>query len=209
MGVKIPVGYGQWTLPLRLSGDSEEMVVTCGFLDDDTSDPNAIANTITNALFATSSFAASTWSTIYTLGPGRVTVNRTLGTFEGVATVTRVGTNAAFSPTHQNTAVLCRKITSRGGRRGRGRMYLPVGLTAEGNITPQGGLLESVRATLQADLETWKTALIAASFPLQLLHGDKVDPETGEIIELAPPPNIINTWQVDPVVATQRTRMRR
>ena len=202
MGVIIPLGFGQWTLPFTLSGDQEEMVITCGFTDDPLVPPATIANTITNALFATSSFAASTWATIYTFGPGRVTCQRSLGPIEGVGSVTRVGTNAAFSPTQQNTAVLCKKLTARGGRQGRGRFYLPPGLTAEGNITPQGTLLESVRAQLQTDLGAWLAAVNAGTSDLVLLHGP-VDVGT------PPPPDPILQFVVDTVVATQRTRMRR
>lgn len=202
MGVIIPLGFGQWTLPFRLTGDPEEMLITCGFADDPIVNPQVIADSITNNLFSTPSFAASTWATVYTFGPGRVTCQRSLGPIEGVGTVTRVGTNGAFSPTQPNTAVLCRKRTARGGRQGRGRFYVPVGLTGENNITAVGVLLETVRAQLQTDLEAWRTAVAATNFDLQLLHGEP-------LVGVAPPPDPITAFEVDTLVATQRRRLRR
>lgn len=202
MGVIIPLGFGQWSLPFRLTGDAEEMLITCGFSDDNLVNPSVIADTITNNLFAQPSFAASTWANVYQFGPGRVTCMRSLGPIEGTGSVTRVGTNSGFSPTQQNTAVLCRKRTARGGRQGRGRFYVPVGFTAESNITSVGVLLESVRAQLLTDLQAWRTAQAATTQPLVLLHGDP-------LVGVAPPPDAITAFEVDTVVATQRRRLRR
>jgi len=202
MGVIIPLGFGQYSLPFRLTGDQDEMIVTCGFTDDGTSPPNSIAESISTALFATPSFAASTWSNVYSFGPGRVTVQRALGPIEGVGTTSRVGTNASFSPCTNNCAVLCRKRTARGGRQGRGRFYLPIGLTGEGNVTAVGILLETVRAQLQTDLETWRAQMASGTQDLVLLHGDP-------LVGVAPPPDLITAFEVDPLIATQRTRLRR
>lgn len=201
MGVSIPVGFGQWTLPFALTGDLEEMVITCGFTDDVGASPDDIATTITNVLFATATFAASSVNNQYVLGPGRVTVNRALGTFEGVGSVTRTGTNAV-SALPQNCAILASKRTLRGGRHGRGRLYLPPAFISEGNVTPTGGLLETVRASIELDLNTWRANLIPLNLPLQLLHQA---PPVGPAI----PPDGITAFNVSTRVATQRTRLRR
>lgn len=209
MGVKIPLGFGQWTLPIRLAGDLEEMVITCGFVDGDPTDlPNDVANSITNDLLARPTFAASSISTNYTLGPGRVVVHRVLGTFEGVGSVTRVGTGSIATPPH-NCAILVRKNSARGGRRGKGRMYLPpIGLS-EGNVTAVGVITQSIVDSISLDFETWRANLSALNLQAVLLHSDKVDPDTGEIIELAPPPDPVLSFVCQQVIATQRTRMRR
>lgn len=202
MGVTIPVGFGQLTIPFTLTGDAEEMVCTLGFDDDGTSTPNTIATTLQTQLFAEDSWAASSLAVGYTVGPCRVVVNRTLGTFEGQAGTSRAGTNAGLPVPSQNVAVLVRKITARGGRAGRGRLFLPGLQLGEGNVTATGVILQSLVDSWTADFNSFLAACTTVGFPLVLLHQD---PEVGPPL----PPDPITGFAVQPVVATQRTRLRR
>lgn len=200
MGVVIPVGFGQWTLPFSLAADLEPMVITCGFQDDGVTNANSIADQITNPLFATPTFAASSYPVQYTIGPAEVVVNRTMGTFAGVGTTIRAGTGAQ-QVLPNNCAILVSKLTNRGGRRGRGRLYLPPAFIAEGNVTVNGSLLASVRDSITLDFETWRAAVTATPFDLQLLHSD---PPVGS----PPPPDPIVGFICSGTIATQRTRLR-
>lgn len=202
MGVTIPVGFGQYTQPITLIGDTEEMVFTFGFTDDTAASANDIATTINNVIFAQPTFAASTVSNQYTLQPGRVTVNRALGTFEGVSsTAARVGT-ATITCLPQNNAALITKRTARGGRRGRGRMYMPLFFVAEGNVTPVGGILASVVASTTLDWQTVRAQLIPLNLTMVLLHQS---PPVGPPV----PPDVITSLTCESVIATQRNRLRR
>jgi len=202
MGVNIPVGFGQFTWPVRLIGDLEEMVFTVGFVDgDDTDAPNDVANSISNALLAQPIFAASSISNQYSMGPGRVTVNRALGTFEGVGSVSRTGT-ASLTTLPHNCAILVRKNTALGGRRGKGRIYLPPWMIAESNITPAGVIFQTGVDSVTLDFETWRAQLSALNLQAVLLHGDSPNSAT-------PSPTPILNFACQSVIATQRTRLRR
>lgn len=202
MGVELPVGFGQWTLPFRLIGDLEEMVITCGFVDGDGTDaPNDVATSITNALLSKASFAASSISNQYSMGPGRVTVNRALGTFEGTGSITRTGT-ASLTTLPHNCAILIRKNTARGGRRGKGRMYVPPFMVAESNITPAGVVFSTAVDTLTSEFNSWLAECSALNLQLVLLHGDSPESAT-------PGPDPILAFTCQSVIATQRTRLRR
>lgn len=202
MGVNIPLGFGLWRMPFRLAGDVEEMLVTCGIQDDPLSPPNLVADTVTNALLATNSFQAASGSNQYSCGPGRVTLMRSLGPIEGVGSVSRAFTNAAVPPPPQNVALLVQKRTARGGRQGRGRMYFPPFLFAESVITATGTIAQGLIDQFTNDLEAWRVAVAGTAFDLVLLHGDP-------LVGSSPPPDVITSLTAQPLVATQRTRLRR
>lgn len=96
-----------------------------------------------------------------------------------------------------NTAVLVRKLTASGGRRGRGRMYIP-GLP-EGNVATAGNITPSVVPTLQTAIDSLLTNLVAhASVERCVLFHDTA-PFT---------PTTITSLEVQRKVATQRRRLR-
>lgn len=105
----------------------------------------------------------------------------------------------------QNTALLVQKRTDSGGRRNRGRMYVPLilGESAVDNV----GVIQSSQVTaLNASMETFLDILNTGgtgdfpAAPPYILHSD----ETGT----PPPPTLITSLQVSNVIATQRRRLR-
>lgn len=90
---------------------------------------------------------------------------------------------------------LARKNTLLGGRKGRGRMYIP-GPT-EGSVSTAGVILEATRANLEAALTSFRSELANDGIILELLHNDSTVPTT------------ITSFTVDSVAATQRRRQRR
>jgi len=101
----------------------------------------------------------------------------------------------------QNCALLVKKQTALGGRKGKGRFYWPGMLTSAGvNEVGQldGGLVDA----LQTAFEAWFAAVGtgAEASPLMLLHND-----TGAG---TPVPTVVTRLQVDSLLSTQRRRLR-
>ena len=108
--------------------------------------------------------------------------------------VTGSGSGGDVNP---NQAILLRKNTALGGRRGRGRIYWPV---AEDQVGT-GGALHTSPDEVAAANTAWAALLsdmTAAGYPMQLLHN--VSSES---------PNAVVSISCQPVTATQRRRLRR
>lgn len=107
-----------------------------------------------------------------------------------------------------NVALLVRKKTGLGGRRNRGRSFLP-GVIDETQVNYLGQLVTASRDAFQIDADQWIDALAGDDLgtspmtPMVILHSP--DPVTGAV--LAPTP--VTTLEVDDMVATQRRRLRK
>lgn len=106
----------------------------------------------------------------------------------------------------QNCALLVRKNTAVGGRRSRGRIFVP-GVLAEVAVSPvgiisSGGLTsyQSYATQLLTNINTEDVAGNTPATPMFLLHS--------EGISLVPAPTEITTLTVDNVISTQRRRLR-
>ena len=97
-----------------------------------------------------------------------------------------------------NCAVLVKKGTSRGGRRNRGRFYLP-GTTSEGAVSEDGVISSGQVIALQGACDAFLGDLVVAGLPMYVLHND---PPVG----VTPAP--VTSLTVDSVIATQRRRLR-
>jgi len=109
------------------------------------------------------------------------------------------GTGAVGAPP-PNVALLVHKRTSRGGRRGRGRMFLPWSIN-EVKVA-DNGILDATEATaVQAALTTWFTELNTRGIPMFLLHQEG---------QSAPGlPTAVTSLALDPLVSSQRRRLHR
>lgn len=103
----------------------------------------------------------------------------------------------------QNTAYLVRKRTDLAGRRGRGRMYIPSVIDTE--VDDQGRLTTASQLSWTTSLDNWMadltTAVGARLYPPVVLH-------RSEGIGVEPLPTPVQSFVIDPVVATQRRRLR-
>lgn len=119
MTLIIPAGYALASFRGLVAGDSEECVITCGF---DLSGPasSSMADDLFDAWAGTLDSITTSDFTFQgcTIKEGP---NDTGATFE--STASPVPGLAAFTGAVLNTAVLVRKATLLGGRKGRGRMY--------------------------------------------------------------------------------------
>ena len=123
----------------------------------------------------------------------------------GPSAVAAVGTAAgsgggeAYNP---GTAILVSKFTALGGRRGRGRMYLPP--LTESGITEGGKLLAAQVTNLQGYANSFLASLNTGNVPMVLLH--RYDPDAGESPVA---PTLVTGLTVQATLATQRGRLRR
>lgn len=195
MTLVIPPGFAQVSWLFSLEGDNEMMVTTCGM------DVSAFDGDFTEAAEAFSAaflgaFTAGERADSYTY---RGVVAR-IGQDGGPPVIAEVTGNSVgtldVGPPPQNVAVLVRKSTGIGGRRGRGRMFLPPFCVGEEGIGANGVLEGSTRTTIQTNVSAWFAGLAPV-----LLHDSSPLP--------VPDPTPITAFVVDLTVATQRRRLRR
>lgn len=97
-----------------------------------------------------------------------------------------------------HTAFLVHKNTAQGGRAGRGRLFIPT--VPEDLVNGAGGLDTTLLAAIQSDCDVFLEELDTSFIPMVLLHG------VGSPLETPTP---VTSLTVQPVVATQRRRLRR
>lgn len=197
MGVVIPVGFGQVALDHYNIIDPEPMTTLFGFDYTATNpDPAGIADTFFTFLTGTNGMLQlSTVSNGVTIGPFRVAVNTAGGLLSGVGTLFGVGTSVV-PPLPNNCSWLLQKRTARGGRKGRGRSYLPPTQLSETDVSSIGVLGIATRNAFQTRVNLFRTDALANQLGLVLLHSG------------AEAPDEITSLVVDTRIATQRTRMR-
>lgn len=197
MGVVIPVGFGQVALDHVNVADPEPMTTLFGFdYTASNPDPNVIADTFFTFLTGTNGMLQlSTVSSGVTIGPFRVAVNTAGGLLSGVGALSGVGTSAVAPPPN-NCSWLLQKRTARGGRKGRGRSYLPPVQLDETNVSSTGVVGIATRNAFQTRVNLFRTDALANSLELVLLHSG------------AEAPDALTSLIVDSRIATQRTRLR-
>lgn len=95
-----------------------------------------------------------------------------------------------------NCAILFKKNTALGGRKNRGRCYLPPSNVVEGDIDAIGGIGGDALVDLQAQMNNFLTAVGEADLFPCLHHSDG---STG---------TLISSITIEGTIATQRRRMR-
>lgn len=200
MALIIPPGFAQITQPFKHQLLAREAVITYGI---DVASGSVITPTILNAIQAVFNTAWTSFiDSEVTIGPLRASVGQDGGENLAVeGNVTLVGTATAERAT-ASVALLLRKLTTRGGRRGRGRVYLPW-MLAEANVTEIGVIPSGGVTAAQTAADAWLTALVGLPDvdAMVLLHSTGNTP-TGL-------PDVVTSLTVDPVLGTQRRRLGR
>jgi hypothetical protein len=192
----IPVGHALLKFRFVLVGDAEEMITTLGVETTaaSTSERIAAAN---SAMDSWGDNMLPIQSNTYTL----VGVDAVFGTATGDVPITstdpaRVGAvGGAVTP--PNTAMLVKKVSGQGGRRNRGRMYVP-GIS-QLTIDHVGGIAPATLATYDTAVNNLLLGIESGSFMDRLVIFHSIAPLT---------PTIVEDLQVDPRIATQRRRLR-
>ena len=162
-------------------------------------DPDAIAAAVFGAWTTTGGFQTLIDNQV-TIGPVTVRFGTDgSGDIVAVGTLTVAGA-ASGSTCAPNTAVLFRKRTARGGRRGRGRLYLPWAVRTA-DLAENGVISAPTVTAMNTCAATVRNALSTQSCPMVVLHSP------GNTLPGAP--DLVTALNVDPLIATQRRRLGR
>lgn len=193
----LPAGYGQARILFRGISATSDSVVTFGYKQIATDDPAEHAEAFYNALTGTGApFIASAFSNAYVFSGVYCTWMDETGPLVGEFLQPVTGA-ASIQPVPANCAMLLRKATALGGRKGRGRAFLPPVWTAEANIGPTGAIPGADAAAVALKWNAFRTALATAGIELRLIHNEAIIP------------TLITALSVDTTLATQRRRMRK
>lgn len=201
----IPEGFALVEIPHTHPLIARQAVVTFGV--NLTGTPTA---TQANALLAAYQSAfASTLDIQVSVGPVTMRVGSASGENLVISgNTTFLGTSNRPDSLNPGQAVLMHKRTARGGRRGRGRMYLPWAI-GDDSVDEAGRLSSgSVTAfnTRGSDFLT-NISNVAEVDDMYLLHGESSPDAENPTTPGAP--NEVTSLTVDPIVGSQRRRLGR
>lgn len=194
----IPPGFAQVTIPMRHASLARAANVVFGVDAAGQPDANLLADAV-QGTFATA--MNGLFDSQVTIGPATTTVGQDGGgePVVGVAGGTNTGGRSGET-LPSNVAALLVKRTARGGRRGRGRMYLPWALS-DTEVDDVGILTGAALTKLSTAGTALRTNLATANIPMVILHSlGATNP--GD-------PNEVTSLLGDPRVATQRRRLGR
>lgn len=194
----IPVNWANWICQYSFVGDAEPMITTMGV--NVSTWGGEYVEGLEWLQIAWALAIQPSLSDEVQMGPASLSVGQDGGdpiTYEDPTVFT--GIESSF-PMWPNTAVLVRKQSALGGRRNRGRMYLP-GFALRTLVTSAGiidsAYLEDLNTNLQTFLEYVNAGTGFNATQLGVLHSEA---------PAAPAPIISLVAQ--PKVATQRRRLR-
>ena len=194
----IPVNWANWVCTYSFSDDPEPMITTMGVnvstWGGDYVDGLEWLQQLWEACLVGS------MSEEVQIGPGTLAVGQDGGdpiTFESPEFLP--GGESSF-PLWPNSAVLVKKGTASGGRRNRGRLYVP-GLAIRSLITPGGTIDSAFLADFQTNLDTFLDTVN---------DGTLFNPTNLGVLHSEPPsaPAVITSLTADAKLATQRRRLR-
>lgn len=186
------VGQSQLVYEFGFSGDAEPMLSTLGI----SGDIDSIGDLTSWAELGYGYFENRVLphlTTDISLNSCTAQHREAAGIIEGVFTDTQVG-GTASPPVPPNCAYLLHKFTNGVGRGKHGRMFVP-GIP-ESKVNPNGSVVIGEQTDINADL-----ALFVSDFPglfLVVNHGPSGSPSV----------TFIQSMTVDPMIATQRRRLR-
>ena len=189
----IPVGYAQVNFVFAGADFPTGAQITLGVENSLRTDP--LADQATEIAFLFAAHMAGHWST----EQDNTEVLMKEGPNSTGASVVVPGAGLGTSSDTSDTPAACvlvRKVTSRGGRAGRGRMYWPC--PGSSVIDDGGQLTTAYVSSLNGAFSNFRAGLITADHPPVLLHG------AANLI-----PDGIDSFSVQTTLATQRRRQRR
>lgn len=196
----IPPGFLSASYELQLTGFSRSAFITMGHENNTgANDPVAIAEALLDVMITGTSFDNGLDSNVV-MRSCTVRLGQDGGEpIVGVGTGSTPGSLSSASPP-ANVAVLVHKRTAAGGRRNRGRLFLPW-YVIETNVQEDGTIDSGTVSGMNGFMAGWRNEMITANLPPVLLHS------VGQTI--APAPTPITSLTVDNLVSTQRRRLGR
>lgn len=194
----IPVNVADVTVPIRHAGLGRAAAITFGVNTDAGDSGLYVAEAIQQAV-ATALHGLCDSET--TIGPTLIRRNEG-GTGEPIVYLSSTTASGGRTGESQapNVALLVRKLTPRGGRSGRGRLFIPWGL-AESEVNDVGVLTSAAVTKVNTAMATLLTDLESDRVPMVLLHNTDNPVSTT--------PNSVTSLVCDNRVATQRRRIGR
>lgn len=199
-----PPGFCDISLQLMLTGMNRPAYITFAVDSTDT-DPQLVGTQILAAASAAGSLCSildnSVSITQVRVSMGSDGVDDLVGLIS--TTTTGTATKTSLPP---NCALLVHKLTARGGRRGRGRMFIP--WVVDESAVDEAGIIAGASLTaLQTPISAFRTNLVTSGNPMVLLHDTS---KQGTVHPTTPgPPNAVTSLQCDKLISTQRRRLGR
>lgn len=202
----IPPGYAGISIPMSHSGLARAAYITFGV--DSSNWPGDYVDMCDRIAADFETNWAAAIDSECTVGPVQAAVGQdgsenlaVQGTYSFLGTDSTEG----VSP---NTACLIKKITTRGGRRGRGRLFLPWVL-ADTGVDEIGRIAGATLAATQAIADAWLADMATdpGATPMYVLHSPSA--EDVENPTATGDPNLVTSLVVDQTVGSQRRRLGR
>lgn len=160
MGVYIPTGYAMVRFKWQIQGDNKTQISTLGVTRSAAQDPGDAVSEINlewRQAWNDEQFALGDLflgcDMIYRDSSGELATVEDNTQLAGQATAPTLPTNCA---------VPVKKVTAVGGRRNRGRMFLPATYIPETSVDRNGGILNAFRVAWQQHMDAFLLALTAA-----------------------------------------------
>lgn len=195
----VPPGFAEVSIPFQHILLNRRAWVVFGVAVGVDPDPVAVADAVMSAWSANMAFFNDTNVTI---GPAEAEVGQDGGeNTTGVGTITAPGQQNYTDALNPGQAVLVRKNTTRGGRRGRGRMFIPWWVSDQ-DVDEVGLIQNEDLVARQTAVDDFLSGLdVGAAQPMVLLHGTGLT-SPGD-------PDLVTGLQVDRLVGSQRRRLAR
>jgi hypothetical protein len=196
----IPAGYIEATFLFQVTGSARTMTWSCGFDDAEfevTPPDTEAANIRSNFVGTGKPYLAANMATGWSFLGVNITKQLEDGPIIGSSLSTVAGTLSGSSCPN-NCANLLNKITGTGGRRGRGRAFIPPLHFAETVVDSAGFIPSGTVAGVLAFYTAAFTACVGQGYTPVLFHATA--PFT---------PSPITGWTMSTQMATQRRRMRK
>lgn len=194
MSAPVPEGFALIALDFDLVAGGRTATITIGCTDADAATVNANATAVRTAWIG--SFVPAALSSLWQLTRVRYTATRGGLPVDGVDGNVSQGT-ATFNPVSPAVAALLRKVTDSGGRKNRGRMYLPAGYLGELAVSPNGTIDSAVVSDSTGRFQSFIAALTDDDLGPVILHADS-----------STPTDVVDGF-MESQVCTQRRRQRK
>jgi hypothetical protein len=196
MGIIVPPGYSNARFVFTCDGVVEPMGFSLGMTSVTVGTPLALAE------IARQTFKDLVWgfgdavSNAYTFREVQVATESEGGPVIATAFDGDVGNITAFNPP-ANCCILLTKITALGGRRNRGRTYIPAGWLFENEVDASGRIQPAAAGAMETRMNNWLAALTLEDVQPVLFHSSA--PTT---------PTPIIGYAASTLIGTQRRRIR-
>lgn len=195
----IPPGFAEVSIPFQHEDLNRRAFIVFGVATADDTDPTVIADDVMQTFSTT---LATNIDSNVTAGPALVSVGQDGGDpITGVGNLSVVGGSSYPDSLNSGQAVLIKKQTALGGRRNRGRMFLPWYI-ADAEVSEIGLINGQALSGRQTAANQFLEGLEGGSVAgMVILH------DVGQTQPPAPTP--VTGLQVDRLVGSQRRRLAR